>query len=398
MGWLVAEVSHEGTASQVTTRQAATEVVTLGDGPVNDTVMPGVGGSHQGARLASLAVLGLVTLALFYAGRGAYYLATDGQIAPFMLTPDSDVVTGSRLSLASLSTERDNASAQREGLEQELVVTRESLERLAHLYTKFQKSLGIVHEASLLNERSSLVELQKLRDQKLVIDVALADQQSHVLDTQQRVESGLAHATELVREQAEVRRLTLLQLQRERDEVGAESRIRELHLQTLSETAASGRSTPEVLRLEDQRVRLELELHRLQAEEHGKLAQLRAINAQAQRLDELIGHLKDRPLFRAIAKKQTLAFIPYTQLRGIDTSSSIYECKLWSMFFCQYVGHISEVLPGEIAATDPWGAPARGEYAVMELTEPRAVMAKTLRVRHEQDLAKLWTRATARTE
>ena len=66
MGWLVAEVSHEGTASQVTTRQAATEVVTLGDGPENDTVMPGVGGSHQGARLASLAVLGLVVAPFLY--------------------------------------------------------------------------------------------------------------------------------------------------------------------------------------------------------------------------------------------------------------------------------------------------------------------------------------------
>jgi hypothetical protein len=371
------------------------EVVQIQHAFVDHTTMPGIGRVFPMARLVSLAVLALLVVGLFHAGRATYYLLTDRQIAPFVLTPESDAITSSRLSLTSLTTEREAAAAHREVLEQQLTVTRESLQRLRQLHRKVQGTLGVVYQVTTQSERSSQEELQKLLDQKAVIDVALADQQSHIAEISQRVQSGLAHGTDLVREQAELRRLTLLQLQRERDEVTAQNRLRELGFQTASREP-SGKATPEVLRLEEQLLRMELELRRLEADEHGKLAELAAANAQAQRLDELITHLKARPLYRAIAKRQTLAFIPYTQLRGLDTNASIYECKLWSVFFCEPAGRIAEVLPGEINAYDPWGAPARGQYAVLELTESHAMMAKSLRVRAADAVsaASLWARLT----
>jgi hypothetical protein len=376
----VANIPHDGTTVTAATSQT-TDTVQLSAAPAHDGVMPGLGRAFPGTRLASLVMLLGLGTALFYTGRAGLYLATDKQIAPFMLTPDSDAITNSRLSLSALTTEREAAGAHREVLEQELAVTRESLQRLAQLRRKVQSTLGVVNAVTSHNERSSLEELQKLRDQKAVIDVALVDQNNFLADVTHRVESGLAHSTDLVREQSELRRLTLLQLQRERDEVNAQNRLHELNLQSASYASATGKVTPEVLRLEEQLVRMELEVRRLEADERGKVAQLTAANAQIRRVDDLIAQMQKRPLYRAIAKKQTLAFVPYTQLRGMPAGASIYECKLWSTFFCELVGRISEVLPGEVEATDPWGAPARGQYAVMDLQEPRAVMAKTLRVR-----------------
>jgi hypothetical protein len=45
------------------------------------------------------------------------------------------------------------------------------------------------------------------------------------------------------------------------------------------------------------------------------------------------------------------------------------------------VGHIAELLPGEAVVQDPWGSPARGQYAIMDLSDAQAAQSKTLRVR-----------------
>jgi hypothetical protein len=57
------------------------------------------------------------------------------------------------------------------------------------------------------------------------------------------------------------------------------------------------------------------------------------------------------------------------------------QCKLWTVFACSHVGKVAEVLPGEVATTDPWGTPTRGQYAILDLSDSSAAMSKALRVR-----------------
>ncbi|HTU59758.1 MAG TPA: hypothetical protein VMF89_15005, partial [Polyangiales bacterium] len=350
----------------------------------------GVGRTFPVARVTSLVILCAAAVALFHAGRAGYYLATDVQVAPFMLTPDSDAITGSRLSLAALTTERETAGAHLEVLVEQLQVARDSRERLTALHAKFAGAVGVSRELTAESERSAQQELQKVLSQRTVIEGALAEQASYIEDLDRRVESGLAHGSDVVRERAELRRLQLLQLDRERDQVAAENRARELGVTRASQRGATDRITADQLRLEEQLLRLELEVRGLEADERGKLAELASVNAQTARLDELIAQLKQRPLYRAIANKQTLAFVPYTQLRGVRAGASIYQCRVWSVFSCDYVGRIAEVLPGEIDGVDPWGTRERGEYAVLDLSESRAITAKTLRVR-AQDRGLDWS-------
>jgi hypothetical protein len=361
-------------------------------------VMPGVAREFPTTRVASVLWLGVVVLALGYIGRAGYFLATDLQVAPFMLTPDSDAITSSRLSLASLSTEREAAAAHRVVLDQQLSFTRVSLERLQSLHGKVQGAIGMARELTNESARSSKQQLQKLRGQKAVIDGALAEQLSYLSQVDRQVVSGLAHGADLMRERAELRRLRLLQLERDRDELSAENRANELSLNQVSQRGQSAKLTPEVLRLEEQLLRLELEIRRLEADEHGKLAERDAADTQRARVDDLIIHLKQRPLYRAITEKQTLVFVPYTQLHGVHAGSTLYECRIWSMFACERVGRVVEVLPGEVESVDPWGAPARGAYAVIDLKKQRAVTAKTLRVRSEDTTWSLFdgTRAARR--
>jgi len=75
-----------------------------------------------------------------------------------------------------------------------------------------------------------------------------------------------------------------------------------------------------------------------------------------------------------------VAFVPYTQLDGAKEGNEVYDC-VWGLFWCKPVGTMSELVPGEVILPDPWGNQARGQYAVLDLTDHSAAMSKTLRVR-----------------
>jgi hypothetical protein len=54
---------------------------------------------------------------------------------------------------------------------------------------------------------------------------------------------------------------------------------------------------------------------------------------------------------------------------------------VWGVFACKPVGTITEIVPGEVILPDPWGNPARGQYAVLDLSNHDAAKSKVLRVR-----------------
>jgi hypothetical protein len=95
------------------------------------------------------------------------------------------------------------------------------------------------------------------------------------------------------------------------------------------------------------------------------------------------------------AHAPALAFVPYTHVSQIKANATLYECRLFSMFACEPVGRVVELLPGEVelppaevtALTS--ARPARGQYAVMQLTDPRAAEAESLRVRDPLDSLRL---------
>jgi hypothetical protein len=82
-----------------------------------------------------------------------------------------------------------------------------------------------------------------------------------------------------------------------------------------------------------------------------------------------------------LGRRPVLAFVPNTHVSDIKVNSTLYACRLWSMFACEPVGRVVELLPGEVAEPDTSGSPARGQYAVMQLTDPQALEVDSLRVR-----------------
>ena len=75
-----------------------------------------------------------------------------------------------------------------------------------------------------------------------------------------------------------------------------------------------------------------------------------------------------------------MAFVPYTQIQGVEAGSTLISCA-WTLFRCRTVGRVAEVLPGEVITQDPWGTMARGQYAILELSDHAAAREKVLRAR-----------------
>lgn len=349
-------------------------------------VMPGVPKHYFLPRVLSLGMLGVVAFGLIEAGRAGYLLYTDALIAPFVLSPDSEDVTQSRMSLAGLLSDRDAAGVRIEILENSMHVDRESITRLSALRRTVAGGLVFSGAVVSQNESASDVDRERLADQRVLLSEAVDHQREYVRDLERQMSAGLVRRADVAREENELRRLQLLELQNQREQVGAETRRHELELTRKSLTTprpGSGATSPDVLRYREQLLRIELELMSLDADLRGKLAELEAAKAQAERLDRLIDQIRSRPLYRAIEEKQFLAFVPYTQLDDVEPDASLYECRLWSAFDCVKVGRVVEVLPGEVVAQDPWGSPARGQYLVMDLATPRAATAKVLRARHK---------------
>lgn len=349
-------------------------------------VMPGVPKHYFLPRVLSLGMLGVVVFGLIEAGRAGYLLYTDALIAPFVLSPDSEEVTQSQMSLAGLLSDRDGVAVRIEILENSMQVDRESITRLAGL--RRTVAGGLVFSGAVVSQNESAIEVDRdrLAAQRVLLGQSIDSQRTYVKDLERQMTAGVVRRANVEREENELRRLQLLELQNQRERVDWETRRHEMELTRQSLTTprpGSGATSPDVLRYREQLLRIELELMSLEADLRGKLAELEAAKAQSERLDRLIDQIRSRPLYRAIEEKQFLAFVPYTQLDDVETDGSLYECRLWSAFDCVKVGRVQEVLPGEVVAQDPWGSPARGQYVVMELTYPRAATAKVLRARRK---------------
>jgi hypothetical protein len=137
---------------------------------------------------------------------------------------------------------------------------------------------------------------------------------------------------------------------------------------------------PELVAQQEQMIRLQLEVVRLTSEKRSKAAQRRSLAERVTKIDEMARQLRSRPTYQAIEKNVEVAFVPYTQLEGVASGAPVYAC-LWGIVLCKEVGTVSEVVPGEVSLSDPWGAPARGQYAVLDLHDHESARAKILRVR-----------------
>jgi len=287
--------------------------------------------------------------------------------------------------------ERARLESELSGIEAELKTVDLSIERLEALASGRGRALAWAATSAIDEARALREQAENLEGQKELLTGLFADQ-SHLLDRYKTdLAAGLVTAAEVEREstavhQSEVSlRSNELQLSKLRSTLAG--------LERLGQALSSGstgrvrRSTkhapmpPEVAKFDDDRIRIELDISRLQSEKRAALARQRAATANLEAMDALLRDLETRPLYRAMQADTDLAFVPYEHLQRFGLSDSVYLCA-WSIFHCRTVGTVTEIVPGEVISQDPWGSLQRGQYVVLALRERSALFARVLRVRH----------------
>jgi len=294
-------------------------------------------------RIFSLAALAAVLALGSLAASATYRAFTDSYVAPLTLSPDSDVVVQNKLNLSRLESEHQRLQARLDEDSASIEASQRSVRVLRGLQATSstgRSTPGTAPSEARVEGRRELLEV-------------LDRQEKYVTGLQKDLAAGLIRESDLVREQNALNhtRVALLQDQRE-------------HLSATMQLA-----------------RLDLDIMKGEAELRARQAQRHASEEELARLDTLLGQLRQKPFFRAVETSQNLAFVPYSQLEGIRLGAAVYHCNFWGLFGCVQVGKISELVPGEALAQDPWGSSARGEYVLLDLTEKSAAQYRSLRVR-----------------
>ncbi len=338
--------------------------------------------STLGTRICSLAALCAVVGAIGCVGNTVYRVSTDGFVAPIILSPDSDMVIQSKLSLAQLVGEQMQVITKKEAIDVEIAAADKAIEQLESLHASASKALEWTTALSAQQASAGSRDFSALDQQRAVLTSMVGDEQRFIERMKKEMDAGLVAKTDYARELQSLKQMQIAALENERAHIVTSAQMSQVRL-TQRAIKAGGTmaiATPEMLMQQDQLVRVRCEIIRLQSERRVKLGEKRHLDDELAKIEDLLAQLKKRPIFRAIEANTNVAFVPYTQMNGVKSGAPIYEC-VWGVFACKSVGTVTELLPGEAIVQDPWGSPARGQYAIMNLDDAQAAQAKTLRVR-----------------
>lgn len=337
---------------------------------------------RSGPRTRIMAFFALVgfTSGLAYAGHQTYRAATDSFVAPIILSPDSDVVLTNKLKVAEFQVERSRTRAQSDAIAADLEACDRAIARLLELRAVADKGLRWTTTVNARQVTASAVDMETLARQRDVLRAMLEKQQGLARSAEANLEAGLVAKTDYARELQTLDQLRLALLENERTVLQSKLQMQQVALAQQSLAGRDAPPMPEIIMREDQLVRLELEIMRLESEKRSKVAERKVLDEKLAKIDELETQLKARPIFRAVEQRMEVAFVPYTQIDGVRQGSDVYEC-VWGLVHCKPVGKVAEVVPGEVILPDPWGNQARGQYAVLDLVDHESAKSKTLRVR-----------------
>jgi hypothetical protein len=341
---------------------------------------PEPGRSWSGRALA-MALLVATVAGISWATEQGYYVITDAWIAPLHLSPDNDTIGQLRLAHQHELDELSRVDAEVTRLDGELDAIAAAIVKLGSLRSSADQTLAWQAEVSRVEASGLDATAKLLRKQAAAVAQLLIRQQELVAHAQADLAAGMIDRTAVDRELQTRDQLDveLTDLERQLSEATYRGR------QTGSELAAlHGKRTvgemPEMAVGAEHTARIDIEVQRLEAEARGDRA-LRAVAVSSAASERALLHeLEGRPLYRAMTAATDIAFVPYSQLDKLDKGSRIVDC-VWSVFACHAVGHVTDVLPGEVVTQDPWGELARGQYVVLDVDDRDAIHERVLRVR-----------------
>lgn len=332
-------------------------------------------------RVFSLATLVGTAAFLGWIGREVYLAITDSFCAPIILSPDNDMIVQSKLKVAEFYVEREKSVAERDAIDADITAIDASIAELEALRRTTDDALAFTSEVNAHKLAAAGVDLDALKRAHELLTKMLEEQRVNVATAKANMDAGVATKVDYERERQGLDQLELGLVENERTQAQTVALAAEARFERRSLSTPGAPMMPERWMREEQRVRIGLELTKLQADRRTKVSERRLLVDKLGVLDGLERDLKSRPIFRAVDKSVDAAFVPYTQMGELRVGWAVYAC-VGGLVACKEVGVVTEIVPGEVILPDPWGNQARGQYVVLELSDRSAMMSKTLRLRN----------------
>jgi hypothetical protein len=310
-----------------------------------------------GSVLLALILVGLVT----YLGMQGFFLINRSWAAPTIVSPTDPNILQLNAQAAQQAASRDKLLSERRDVQARLEDARRTAEVERAFQRRFRTALAEQREArdrtlrqlaSLRSEHQRTLKEVRLSNRafaglargrtEALYGARLVDQEEH-LTTQHHL-AQMAQSNLALSESA-------VDLETRLDTLRRELRGLDAARAGLDGGEAEG-GTPDVLLLEREYTRSELELARAEAAQLALEEDLRALEVAVARYDRLIASIQGSPYLRAFEGNLTVAFIPYDNLENAKPGTALYACAA-KLLWCHKVGVVGEALEGEVAVKHP---------------------------------------------
>lgn len=351
--------------------------------PVVETPPEAAPGKSLTGRLAAWVALIGTLAGMGWLGVQIYFVLNDSWVAPLHLSPDNDAIVGLRLQHTRNQAELARLDAEVARADSAIAAVDTATQRLVALRGTASDTLQWRADESRVEAGGLATTTGLMQKQRSILEELRARQTRIVERTRADLKAGMIDRSAVDRDEQTLDQLALQIAEIDREIAEAELRRKQARtvIRALDGgTSSSGARMPEVAAGDEHTARIEIEIERLAAEGRGYKAGRQAAAASAAAQRSLLAELEARPLYRAMKADTDIAFVPYEQLDGVKPGAIIVSCT-WAVFACDQVGRVKEVMAGEVVTQDPWGEMARGQYAVIELTDREAIRERVLRVR-----------------
>ena len=317
-------------------------------------------------RLLGFAVLTLIVAVLVgYIATSAFYFVSDSWIQPMKVSRTDERV----LALESQLVEQQN-------IRDRIVADLAHADRYIAVQQSYQGEFAAAIRADLTGRQKSLDRARTLakeyegaryRISKSNRAYASASQKKMA----QEYAAGLIDRQDMLAGKFQVAQITSSNLTLAERQAEYEERAAELEAEAealdaiLTENGGENALSYDVLKIKQ-----EYELSRLETTKaiEGRIA----LQSALERQDAVIDGLRQSPWMRAIAEDANVAFVPYENLDNVSPGVGVYGCAL-EMIWCDRVGKVTEVMPGEVTFKHPHREKIlRGQMVVIDLDDASA--------------------------
>nr|HEX4314479.1 hypothetical protein [Kofleriaceae bacterium] len=296
-------------------------------------------------RLLGFGILTLIVMLLVgYISESIFYFVSDSWLQPMIISKSDEKIVQQQSALAEQQNNRDKIASDLKQAEQGLAMQ----QAFQAEYVKAIKADMTSRKAALTKMRDIAHQYASARGSIQGTNQAYASAQQKKLA--QEYAAGLVDQHAMMNGNFQSAQITTANLGLAEREIDMEQKADDLEQQTDSLEAIVDSKDDAALSYEVLKIKQDFENSKL--EEQKAIATRDALQQSLARQDALIKGLEDSGYLKAIKDDAQVAFVPYSNMKGVTPGANLYGCKL-GMVICHKVGKVIDILPGEIQQKHP---------------------------------------------